>query len=275
VTILDLAFLEYPNLFLKGERGYLQLKNWTDYSVAQADHLITISESTKRDILKHYHYPSTRITVAYPGINSLRFRKESPEAVNMVLKKLRITPPYILYVGTLQPRKNLSRLVEAFAQLPRKYRHFQLVIAGGQGWLMDEFDAKVKQSGAKDRIRLTGYVEESDLPALYSGAICLTLIGLHEGFGIPAAEALACGTLPVVSGTSSLPEVVGQGGVLVDPFSLTSIKHGIITAIDMPEAKRQAHLILGQTHIKQFTWEQAAQTVLKVLYDVSISRPER
>jgi glycosyltransferase involved in cell wall biosynthesis len=272
-TILDLAYLEYPNLFLTGERGFLQLKTWTDYSVKNSCRLITISQSTKNDIVKHFHYPDNKITVAYPGVNATHFSRESDAVVNKVLAKLAITRPYLLYVGTLQPRKNLERLVEAFENLPPKYKQYQLIIAGGKGWKMERFHTKVQNSKANSRIKLLGYVSNVDLPALYSGARALILIGLYEGFGIPPAEALACGTLPVISNTTSLPEVIGPGGgILVDPFSQTSIRHGIITALDLtPEAYRE-RVDNGRKHISQFTWDKAAQSVLKTIYDLTFQR---
>jgi glycosyltransferase involved in cell wall biosynthesis len=271
VTVLDLAFLEYPNLFLHAKRGYLQLKHWTEYSIQKSSHLIAISEATKTDIQTHFHYPASKITVCYPGIDSHRFAPQPPNIITQTLDHFHIKSPYILSVGTIQPRKNLVRLIESFEKLPPKYKDYQLVIAGGPGWLMQEFNRTYERSTVKSRIHLIGYVPDSDLPALYSGASCLTLIGIHEGFGIPAAESLACGTIPVVSHNSSLPEVVGPGGgIMVDPFSLTSIKHGIITALDLPLNKKQAMLAAGRAHIQTFKWETAAKQVIQTLYDLTL-----
>lgn len=265
VSIMDLAFLTMPQLFLKHKKGSQQLTSWTRYSVEKAAHIITISHNTKQDIVKHYHLPDKNITVAYPGINKTEFSPSNSHAITQIRKKYGLKPGYILHLGTLQPRKNIVRLIQAYQQLPPAYKNRQLVLAGQSGWLTQEIDQAIDQSPKKAQIIKTGYVAPQDIPALLSGSACLVLVGLYEGFGMPPAEALACGTIPVVSQNSSLPEVVGEAGIKVDPYSVASIKNGIITALKEPTAKRDLRLKLGRQHINQFDWDHSAQIINKVL----------
>jgi glycosyltransferase involved in cell wall biosynthesis len=272
VTILDLSFLKFPNLFLKLERGVAQLTQWTEYSAKQAAHIITISQNTRQDIIEHYHLDSSMISIAYPGIDHNFFKPASKSSVAKVRQKYNLPPHFILYLGTLQPRKNLLRLLNAFEKLPPKFRDFHLVIAGQRGWLYEEFLQAVQNSPKKDKVLFTDFVDRQDLPALYTAAATLALVGLYEGFGIPPAESLACGTIPVVSNTSSLPEVVGEAGITVDPYSVTGIRHGIMAAITLPETKRQKRLALASDHLKQFNWQKSAAIIYKALYDIALQR---
>jgi glycosyltransferase involved in cell wall biosynthesis len=272
ISIMDLAFLKYPNLFLKYQKGLKQLTSWTAYSVKQAAHVIAISENTKKDITKSYQKPKFNITVAYPGIDHTRFFRPDETLINQTKLKYGLGKKYILYVGTIQPRKNLTRLLRAFETLPRTYRSLEWVIVGQKGWLYENFDKQLKKSPKKNLIKQLGFVDQKDLPALYAGAECTCLVGLYEGFGIPPAQSLACGTIPVVSNSSSLPEVVGKGGITVNPFSLTSIKRGILYALKLPKHKKYQILAAGQSHIRQFTWQRSADKVRKVLYDLALQR---
>jgi glycosyltransferase involved in cell wall biosynthesis len=269
VSIMDLAFLTMPNLFLKFKRGAAQLASWTHYSVKQAKAIIAISQHTKRDIIKHYQAQDQKITIAYPGIDQEEYRPASAQAITAVKRRYHITHPYILHVGTLQPRKNIKRLIAAFERLPDKYRQVQLVLAGQTGWLTEDINQAITNSPKKDRIIRTGYVPPDDIPPLMSAASCLALVGLYEGFGMPAAEALACGTIPVVSNTSSLPEVVGEAGITVDPHLVSSITHGLKSALDEPESKRQKRLAIGKAHIAQFDWRRSAKIVQEVLLKIA------
>lgn len=271
VSIMDLAFLSMPQLFLKFKRGAKQLVDWTAYSVTHASALIAISEHTKQDIVKYYRVPADRIHVAYPGV-SAEYVPASPSAIARVMKKYGLKPGYVLHVGTLQPRKNIVRLIQAFESLPDMYKHRQLVLAGQSGWLTAEIEGAIAHSSKHANIIKTGYVPPDEIPALMSGSACLVLVGLYEGFGMPPAEALACGTVPIVSQTTSLPEVVGEAGILVDPYSVASIKNGIIVALKESQTKRQLRLKLGRAHINQFNWQLSAQRVWQVLYDVAVHR---
>ncbi len=268
VTIMDLAFLKMPQLFLKFKRGAKQLADWTAYSINQAKAIITISKNTATDVVESYKYASNQITVAYPGVDLDRFTKISVIEQHRVKEKYHLPDKYILHVGTLQPRKNIVRLVKAFESLPPKYKHWHLVLAGQSGWLTEDIDQAIRVSSATNRIIRTGYVDELDTPALMAGAGCLLLVGLYEGFGMPPAEALACGTIPVVSNNTSLPEVVGEAGITVDPYSVANITHGIMVALDLNPTQKQQRLVLGQTQLAQFDWQKSAARILEVLRKV-------
>jgi len=268
VTILDVSFLTHPSLFLKTKRGAAQLASWTEYSVRNAKQLITISQFTKRDIVKHYGIEAHTITVAYPGIDRQFFYPQPRKQQDIIRQKYRLREDFILYVGTLQPRKNLIRLLKAYETLPSKYKQVQLVIAGQKGWLYENFEAELKASKKMAQVKLLDYVDTHDLPALYSAASTSVLVGLYEGFGIPPAESLSCGTIPVVSHTSSLPEVVGQAGILVDPYSITEIRHGLLASA----SKKQVRLKLAEKQLVQFDWQKSATIIYKVLYDVATQR---
>jgi len=270
VTILDLAFLKFPNLFLKGKKGVAQLESWTRYSVKNATHLFTISENSKKDIVDAYNFSPDNISVIYPGIDLEVFKPATSHEKILVKQQLKLPPKFILYVGTIQPRKNLIRLLQAFEQLPSNYDEYGLVIAGQTGWLSQDFEAALARSPKKNQVTITGYVDSSLIPSLYASAVCLCLVGLYEGFGMPAAESLACGTIPVVSNNSSLPEVVGPNGITVDPYSVRDIRQGIMTAISLSGEARAKRLKLGREHISRFKWSNAAQTVEEVIYGISL-----
>ncbi|MFC1653809.1 glycosyltransferase family 4 protein [Patescibacteria group bacterium] len=262
VSIMDLAFLLFPNFYKK--KDAIQLTSWTKYSVKNADHIITISENTKKDIKKHYKIKSKKITIAYPGFES---KPDSKKQNSKVLKKYGISKGYILYLGTIQPRKNLVRLVQGFNQLNSPHH---LVIAGKKGWLTDDLEKEVLKSNKKKKIHLTGYIDNQDVSSIISQSSCLVLPGLYEGFGIPALEALVQGIIPVVSHTGSLPEVIGESGLLIDPYSSDSISKGITNAIKLDTGKKKTMLSKAKPHIKKFDWQLSAKKILKVLHEVSI-----
>jgi len=220
ITIHDLSYLHYPEMFKKND--LYQLVNWTRYSVKAAVHIIAVSETTKNDIIKNYNVDPSKITVTYEGYDKERFAPQSKVKVEKVKKKYKIEGEYIIFVGTLQPRKNLERLAEAFSMLTPGVRSgvhldntpgvlsddLKLVICGKKGWLYNSIFEKVKNLKLGDKVILTDYVPDEDLSALMSGARVYALPSLWEGFGIPAIEAQACGIPVIVSNTSSLPEIV-------------------------------------------------------------------
>lgn len=275
ITILDLAFIRFPNLFLQYVRGTGQLKSWTKYSVKQAAHIFTISKNSKRDVLRYYHETPDKVSVVYPGIDLIHYQPSSPETIEVVRAKYQLPPDYLLSVGTIQPRKNYIRLLKAFEKLSPRYRKYHLVIVGARGWLTADFDRAYHQSKIKDRIHLIGFIPDTDLIPLYSGATCVPLVGLYEGFGLPAAQALACETIPVIANTASLPEVVGGGGIKVDPYSITSIRQGIMTALRLSLLRRRELILTGKRHIEQFSWQAAAKKVIEVCHALTVYQPPR
>lgn len=261
VSVMDLAFLKFPQYFQK--RDALKLTAWTRYSVEQAAHVIAISEHTKKDVLNEYKIAEDRITVAHPGYEPVELIGSSKTMV----RQLGITSPYIIYVGTIQPRKNVPRLIKAFELLRKKKENANLllVIAGKPGWMTDEFTKAVQHSGAKSHIRTLGFVTEEQKLALYSEAKAAVLVGLYEGFGIPPLEAMSAGTVPVVSNTASLPEVVGEAGVIVDPYDVRDIARGIGEVLDFTPRQREQMLTLGRRRLERFRWSDTGGIIYRVL----------
>lgn len=265
VTIFDLAFLYFPEMFTNSDLW--QLKSGTNFSVKNADHIITISNSTKKDIIKSYRVDKDKITVSYPGFDSQIFRPlDEQKVIKQVLDKYSIEGDYIIYIGTIQPRKNISRLIEAVAEID----DLKLVVVGkttGQGrnaWMFEDILKKPQQLGIEDRVIFTGFAPTEDLPYLINGAQAYLLVSLYEGFGIPLLEAMACGVPVIASNVSSMPEVVNGAGLLVDPHSVDQIEQAIRTIIT-DKKLRQKKIRLGLKQSEKFSWNKMAKTVLNVL----------
>ena len=263
VGIMDLSFLFYPELFKKTD--LYKLKNWTEYSVKAAKAVIAISNSTKNDILKAYSIEPDMVHVVYPGI------RNEPKKImenDTVLSKYDIKGEYILYVGTLQPRKNIERLIEAFKILKKDLPTLKLVIVGKKGWLYDSIFEKVRSENLVDSIIFTGYVTEDELATLYHKALCFCLVSLYEGFGFPVLEAMREGVPVVASNTSSLPELVEKAGVLVNPEDAKDIARGIKSILIMNTKERKSLIEKGFEQVKKFTWENAARQTIQILEEV-------
>ncbi|MGE5392300.1 MAG: glycosyltransferase family 4 protein [Candidatus Saccharibacteria bacterium] len=263
VTVHDVAFEMFPEAFTGFMRRYLVF--FTRFAVKRARRIVAVSESTKRDLMRLYGCPKDKIEVIHLG----RDEKFSPvpyaDAQAVLDKHGLIYKKYILFVGTLQPRKNIARLVEAFIKLRKENRiEEKLVIIGGRGWLWKPILEKIQAAGLKDAIQVLGYVEDGELPAIYSGASLLTLPALYEGFGLPPLEAMACGTPVVVSNVSSLPEVAGEAGVLVDPLNVNSIAGGLLRVLIDPELKKKMSAE-GLKQAERFSWDRTAKKTLELL----------
>ncbi|KKR71556.1 MAG: Glycosyl transferase group 1 [Candidatus Roizmanbacteria bacterium GW2011_GWB1_40_7] len=270
--IMDLSFLFFPDMFRS--RDLFKLKQWTMYSVKKAKRIIAISQSTKNDILKKYYISPDKVTVIYPGITNYELRiKKLKTTYSKIAQKYGIVGDYILYVGTLQPRKNIVRLIEAFHLVSKRQtangkRLLQLVIVGKKGWLYDTIFAKVKDLGIEDRVIFTGFVPDEELPVLYAHATCFCLVSLYEGFGFPVLEAMKEGTPVVASNVSSLPELVADAGILVNPEDVTDIAHGIIDVLKMKDEDRMKLITRGKKQAAKFTWGKTARETLNVLEEV-------
>jgi len=268
--IMDLSFLFFPDMFRS--RDLFKLKQWTMYSVKKAKRIIAISQSTKNDILKKYYISPDKVTVIYPGITNYEITKLNT-TYSKIAQKFGIVGDYILYVGTLQPRKNIVRLIEAFELVSKRQtangkRLLQLVIVGKKGWLYDTIFAKVKDLGIEDRVIFTGFVPDEELPVLYAHATCFCLVSLYEGFGFPVLEAMKEGTPVVASNVSSLPELVADAGILVNPEDVTDIAHGIIDVLKMKDEDRMKLITRGKKQAAKFTWGKTARETLNVLEEV-------
>ncbi|RME35317.1 MAG: glycosyltransferase family 1 protein [Thermoflexia bacterium] len=265
-TLHDLIFLFYPETHKPLNRWFLTLM--MPRFLRAADAVIAVSECTKRDAVRAYGIPEEKITVIYEGV-SPRFRPASPEAIQAVRAKYRLPERFILYVGTIEPRKNLTALLEAYAALQsRNTQHAaRLVIVGKKGWLYGGFFRRLRELGLEERVHFTGYVPDGDLPAIYSAADLFVFPSLYEGFGLPVLEAMACGVPVVCSNTSSLPEVAGDAALLADPTDIRALVAAMERALT-DEALRASLRARGLERARQFTWEEAAKRTVEVYHQV-------
>ena len=268
-SIMDLAFLEYPHLFKK--KDLFQLERWTNYSIKKADKIIAISKFTKNEIIKHYHKKSNDIIIAQPAFAG-KILNLSATKKQKILAKFNLHSPYFLYLGTLQPRKNIIRIIDAFELFVQKYSYlspnkkYLLVLAGKNGWLTDEINQKIEQSSVKNQIICTGFISESQKAALLSEAIASFNLGIYEGFGIPALESLIYQTIPIVANNTSLPEVVGDAGFNVNPFKTKSIIKAMFYCTRMTKNQKKKFIHLANQQIKKFSYEKSANQILTALY---------
>lgn len=262
ISIMDLSYIHFPHLFAKND--LYQLKNWTAYSARAATKIITISQASKNDILKVYKKKPQDVYVTHLGIKSDTMH-ESLTKTDLE-KKFGISGKYILFVGTLQPRKNIARLIEAMSMLDDKA--VQLVVVGKKGWLYEDILAAPEKFGMSDRVRFLDFVTDEDLPSLYKHAEVFVLPSLYEGFGLPVLEAMKQGCPVITSNISSLPEAGGDAAVYVDPENTADIAEKI-TMVLQDDKLRDSMRKKGFDHIKKFSWEKTAQETLKVLEEVA------
>ncbi len=256
VTVHDLGYEHFPEAHSAAQRLYLRLT--TRYHARAATHLLADSHATRRDLTTLYGADPARISVLHLGVDHERFQPITDAArLRAVRARYNTGERFLLYVGTLQPRKNLQRLVRAFAPVARDFPDVRLVLAGGQGWLADDLQAEIDQYDLGAQVVRPGYVDDDELPALLSAAEALLFPSLFEGFGLPVLEAMACGTPVLTSRTSSLPEVAGDAALLVTPTDEAQISHAIRLLLTQP-ALRAALSQRGLAHAARFTWERSA-----------------
>jgi glycosyltransferase involved in cell wall biosynthesis len=263
ITVHDLAYEIYPKAFAPFMRFYLKLT--TRWGVWRAKKIIAVSQSTKNDIVRIYGTDPAKIETALLGVDK-KYRPLPYDEVQAVLDRYGLShKKYLLFVGTMQPRKNIIGLVEAFEKLKKDYHiEEKLVLVGGKGWLWQPIMERIETSPVRDSIKIMDYVKIEDLPAIYNGASLLTLPAIYEGFGLPPLEAMACGTPTVVSNISSLPDVVGEAGVLVDPGSSDSIAQGLLKVLENAQLREEMSR-KGLERAKQFTWRACAEKALTLL----------
>jgi glycosyltransferase involved in cell wall biosynthesis len=254
VTIHDLAYLRYPHVHPRGRRLYLSA--FTRLTVRRAQVIVAVSEYTRGEIEQLLNIPRERIRVIYEGVDA-DFRPLPHDQVQSFLCRRGLPPSYLLYVGNLEPRKNLTRLVQAYARLARK-GETRLVLAGARGWGYDELFRTVEALGLSDDVLFPGFVPREELPLWYNGAQAFVFPSLYEGFGLPPLEAMACGTPVVVSTAASLPEVVGGAGLQVPPDDAKALAAALQRLLD-DKALRETLAQRGLTRARRFTWEGMAQ----------------
>ena len=263
-TVYDLTPILFPELHTQQNRAGFERK--MRYVRTQKQTVIAISEHTKRDLIEILGIPEERIHIVYGGVDP-RYRPiHDCDEISRITHKYGMPETgYILHVGTLEPRKNLVRLVEAYAMILDRCgdRTPPLVLAGGKGWLYEEVFQNVERLGLQQRVIFTGFVDDEDVPALLNGALFFVYPSLYEGFGIPALEAMACGVPVITSNASSLPEVVGDAGLLVDPTDTDALAAALTLLLDDPE-RRAALRAAGLARAALFSWERAARETLEV-----------
>ena len=260
VTVHDLSFLRFPHLFRPANRLYLRV--FSRASVRKARRIITVSSHAAEETIHLLGAPPERIEVVHHGVDA-RFRPLPEELTEEFRSRKGLPEEFLLFVGTLEPRKNSVRLIEAFARTSRG--DTKLVLAGGRGWYDSEIASRVAELGLEKEVIMPGFVPEEELPVLYNAAAAFVYPSLYEGFGMPLLEGMACGTPTLTSNCSALPEVCGDAALVVDPYSVDSIAAGLQQLLD-DDGLRHDLRQRGLAHAAGFTWGRMARETAAVYY---------
>lgn len=264
LTIHDLAFLVFPQTFRSYNRAYL---TWaTRASASRAARILTVSEATRQEVIRLLGVPPERVIVTYDACDE-RFQPVAPEQIAAFRRRVGLPERFILFVSTLEPRKNIPMLLEAYAQIA-PYTDAPLLIGGGRGWLYDEIFAKAEALNLGDRVRFVGFIDGADLPLWYAAATVFTLPSLYEGFGMPLLEAMACGTPVVTTTSSSLPEVVGEAGLTVPPRDAEALGQALLRLLDDAELRAELRE-RGLRRARRFSWRETAELTLQAYRDAA------
>ena len=263
VIVYDMTYRAHPETMNEVTRKWLE--DVLEKSCARADKIITISQFSKNEIMKYLGIEENRIEVMPMGVDTDIFNDRKDEKkIDEVKRKFGIDGDYFLYMGTLEPRKNIERMIEAYALLKKENAAApKLVLAGKKGWLYDKIFEKVKKYEIEDDVIFTGYISDEDAVEVMRGAFAFIFVSIYEGFGIPPLEAMACGTPVIVSGEASLPEVVGDAAVIADAYDCADIKNAMLEMCKNDE-KRNELIKLGKMRAKELSWKNSA----KILNDI-------
>jgi glycosyltransferase involved in cell wall biosynthesis len=258
VTIYDLSFLHFPEQFPRLQ--HLYLTSQTRRSCRQARRVVTISGSSREDVIRFFGVAPDRVDVVPPGVDE-QFRPLDADVVASFRREQGLPERFILHVGTLQPRKNLPVLVEAMARLGRP--HLPLVLVGGKGWFYKQIFARVEALGLQDQVRFAGYVADETLPLWYNAASLLVFPSVYEGFGMPVVQAQACGTPVVAAGVSALPEAGGSAALYFEPDDMAGLVRQMLAVLDNP-AQAATMREQGLIHASTFSWAAAGEGMSSV-----------
>jgi len=267
ITFHDLSFEHYPEFFSWRKRAWHKFLMNTKQEAKQADKIIAVSESTKQDLINIYGIEKEKIEVIYSGVGEQFKNISSKSVLKNISLKYGLPEKFILFFGTIEPRKNIIGLIKAFEILKQNQSipsELKLVIAGTKGWLYQDIFKTAQESKYKKDIIFTGFIEEEDKPCLYNLAELFVFPSFFEGFGFPPLEAMACEVPTIVSGNSSLPEVVGQGALIIDPFNIDEIAWAMETGLNNMDLRKRL-IKKGLEQAKKFSWEKCAQKTLKIL----------
>ncbi len=262
LTVHDLSFVHVPDSASPSLKKYLDIV--VPRSVHAATHILADSEATRSDIISLYSVMPSKVTVLLSGVHAQftpvnRFDWLMTTRIKYSLSDF----PYIIAVGTVQPRKNYARLIQALTILHARGVKIHLVISGGKGWLDNPIYETITQTHMEEFVHFIGFADDADLPALYSAATCLAFPSLYEGFGLPILEAMACGIPVLSSNISSLPEVAGDAAILVDPYDVNAIADGLQQLIEDHQL-RDILIKKGLSRVKEFTWQKSARQLLNL-----------
>lgn len=266
MAIMDLSYLHYPELFRP--KDLFQLREWTAYGAKRSARIFTISEFSRNAIIEAYNIPPERVVVTYPGLRDTTVASMTNK--DEVMAKYQLPERYILSVGTIQPRKNFTVLIQAFSNARKKkpelFKDMKLIIVGKKGWLYESIFEAPEKYGVSEFVQFVDFVPDNDLAILYQQAVAFALVSLYEGFGLPVLEAMANKCQVIISNLSSLPEIAGDYGIQVDPKDSESVQEGLITAVsEYGSSLWKKRVDGGLKRSGEFRWDQAAQKALEVL----------
>ncbi len=262
-TIHDMTFFTHPDVHEKSKVIFFQ--QMIPLATRRADAVIAVSENTKKDAMKFLDLPENKIHVVYEGVDTRLYKPLKQDRQSSLIKeRYGLRKDFILFVGTLEPRKNIDGVIRAFWQVTKETEgQYNLVVTGTKGWNYQSIFALVQELNLQENVQFTGYVPEEDLPHLFNAATVFVYPSFYEGFGIPPLEAMACGTPVVASNVSSLPEVVGDGGLLVDPYKVDEIAESILRILTHEDLRGELAR-KGRERAQLFTWQGAAQKTVDI-----------
>ena len=261
ITIHDLSFLLFPDFLTSNSRKYYN--NQIQDAVHRADAILADSHSTRNDILEHLDVPSEKVTTVHLAPHE-RYKPQPSNLVKSTMSRLKLPSQYLLFVGTFEPRKNISGLLKAYASLLDKQHDAPpLIMIGRKGWLHEPIETLVHKLNLSEQVQIRTNIDTDDLPAIYTGALALLLPSHYEGFGFPVLESMACGTTAVISNRGSLPEIANDAALQCDPDSFASIEDSILLLLTDTKLREELEM-KGVKRSAMFTWQKCCQETLDI-----------